>query len=208
MKSLDLSLYLVLDAQSCETFTRLITVAEQALAAGITVLQLRSHHPDWTKRFFYDTACTLKPLCATYQVPFIINDEVDIALAVDADGVHIGQEDLPPERVRQLIGADKILGLSTHNLEQACAVNNNLVDYIGMGPVYPTRSKQKPDPVLGLSGLADIIRAKSLPGVAIGGINAENVEAVRALHPDGIAVISAICQADDIALAVQKLSGK
>lgn len=205
MRDIDLSLYLVLDAQSCETQTRLIEVAQQALQAGISVLQLRSHHPDWSKRLFYDTASILKPLCQTYHVPFIINDEVDIALAIDADGVHIGQNDLPPSLVRRLIGENKILGLSTHTPNQANAIDKTIIDYIGMGPVYPTTSKKKPDPTLGLSGLREIIAIKAVPGVAIGGITPQNIHEVRACKPDGIAVIRAICQAHNIADVVAKL---
>lgn len=205
MRNIDLSLYLVLDAEVCRTQKHLLEIAQAALASGITVLQLRSHHPEWSKRIWYDTASLLKPLCAAHNVPFIINDEIDIALAIDADGVHIGQEDLPPAVVRRLIGEDKILGLSIHNLAQAKSVDERLIDYIGIGPVYPTASKQKPDPVLGLEGLNGIVAIKTVPGVAIGGITAANVQQVRACQPDGIAVISAICKAENIPEAVQAL---
>lgn len=205
MRTIDLSLYLVLDAQACGNQARLLTVAREALAAGITVLQLRSHHPDWTKRIWYEVANALKPLCANYHVPFIINDEVDIALAVGSDGVHIGQDDLPPSVVRKLIGEDAILGLSTHNINQVNAVDNHVVDYIGMGPVFTTFSKAKPDPTIGEESLRAMVEAKNLPAVAIGGINQNNVTAIRQINPEGIAVISAICQAENIAQAVDAL---
>lgn len=124
MRTIDLSLYLVLDAQACGNQDRLLTVAREALAAGVTVLQLRSHHPDWTKRVWYDIASILKPLCIAHHVPFIINDEVDVALAVGSDGVHIGQDDLPPTVVRRMIGENMILGLSTHNVMQVREVDS------------------------------------------------------------------------------------
>ena len=204
-KTLDLSLYLVLDAQSCGNQERLLQVATQALAVGVSILQLRSHHPEWTKRIWLDTARQVKELCAQYDVPFIVNNEIDIALAVDADGLHIGHDDLPPEIARQLLGEHKILGLSTHNAAQAQAADTRIVDYIGMGPVYSTQSKAVPDPVLGLAGLREIIAVKNLPGVAIGGIDCSNAAQVRACGGEGIAVISAICRAEDIAQAVHQL---
>lgn len=204
-QSIDLSLYLVLDAQSCATTERLLFVAEQALAAGVSILQLRSHHPDWHKRRWLDMASQVKTLCGDYHVPFIINNEIDIALAVDADGLHIGQEDLPADVARRLLGEQKILGLSTHNVQQAAAVDSRIVDYIGMGPVFSTASKAVPDPVLGLQGLREIIAAKSVAGVAIGGIDASNAQAVRACGGEGIAVISAICRAENVAEAVSVL---
>ena len=130
---------------------------------------------------------------------------MDIALAVGADGVHIGQSDLPAAVVRRLIGNERILGLSTHSVAQVQAVDSGIVDYIGMGPVFPTRSKADADPAIGLDGLAAMVAAKRLPGVAIGGINTDNVAAVRAVNPDGIAVIGAICGAADALAATQAL---
>ena len=179
--------------------------ADAALQGGISVLQLRGHKTAWNKRDWYDTALALQPRCAAHGVPFIINDQVDIALAVGADGVHIGQSDLPPAVVRRLIGPEKILGLSTHSVAQVQAVDTDIVDYIGIGPVFPTRSKADADPAIGLDGLAAIVAAKPLPGVAIGGINTDNVARVRAVNPDGIAVIGAICGVVDILGATQSL---
>ena len=203
MNTINLHLYLVLDAATCGE--RLLEVADAALQGGISVLQLRGHKTAWNKRDWYDTALALQPRCAAHGVPFIINDQVDIALAVGADGVHIGQSDLPPAVVRRLIGPEKILGLSTHSVAQVQAVDTDIVDYIGIGPVFPTRSKADADPAIGLDGLAAIVAAKPLPGVAIGGINADNVARVRAVNPDGIAVIGAICGAADILGATQAL---
>ena len=203
MNACNLHLYLVLDATACGE--RLLAVAEAALQGGVSVLQLRGHKTAWSKRVWYDTALAVKALCAAHQVPFIINDQVDIALAVGADGVHIGQSDLPAAEVRRLIGNERILGLSTHSVAQVQAVDSGIVDYIGMGPVFPTRSKADADPAIGLDGLAAMVATKRLPGVAIGGINTDNVAAVRAVNPDGIAVIGAICGAADALAATQAL---
>ena len=152
MNACNLHLYLVLDAAACGE--RLLAVAEAALQGGVSVLQLRGHKTAWSKRVWYDTALAVKARCAAHQVPFIINDQVDIALAVGADGVHIGQSDLPAAVVRRLIGNERILGLSTHSVAQVQAVDSGIVDYIGMGPVFPTRSKADADPAIGLDGLA------------------------------------------------------
>ena len=203
MNACNLHLYLALDAAACGE--RLLAVAEAALQGGVSVLQLRGHKTAWSKRVWYDTALAVKARCAAHQVPFIINDQVDIALAVGADGVHIGQSDLPAAVVRRLIGNERILGLSTHSVAQVQAVDSGIVDYIGMGPVFPTRSKADADPAIGLDGLAAMVAAKRLPGVAIGGINTDNVAAVRAINPDGIAVIGAICGAADALAATQAL---
>ena len=202
MNACNLHLYLVLDAACGE---RLLAVAAAALQGGVSVLQLRGHKTAWSKRVWYDTALAVKARCTAHQVPFIINDQVDIALAVGADGVHIGQSDLPAAVVRRLIGNERILGLSTHSVAQVQAVDSGIVDYIGMGPVFPTRSKADADPAIGLDGLAAMVAAKRLPGVAIGGINTDNVAAVRAVNPDGIAVIGAICGAADALAATQAL---
>ena len=126
-------------------------------------------------------------------------------MAVDADGVHVGQGDLPVSVVRRLLGADKIIGLSTHNVAQVQAVDSGIVDYIGMGPVFATQSKKDADPVIGLDGLRAMVAAKTLPGVAIGGIKSEHASDIRAINPDGIAVISAICGQQDINAAVRAL---
>nr|WP_314382492.1 thiamine phosphate synthase [uncultured Cardiobacterium sp.] len=203
MNACNLHLYLVLDAAACGE--RLLAVAEAALQGGVSVLQLRGHKTAWSKRVWYDTALAVKARCVAHQVPFIINDQVDIALAVGADGVHIGQSDLPAAVVRRLIGNERILGLSTHSVAQVQEVDSGIVDYIGMGPVFPTRSKADADPAIGLDGLAAMVAAKRLPGVAIGGINTDNVAAVRAINPDGIAVIGAICGAADALVATQAL---
>lgn len=204
-RPLDLSLYLVLDSEACNTQENLLRVAEAALAAGITALQLRCYHRSWNKRLHYQTALALKRLCAACQVPLMINNELDVALAVDADGVHIGQGDLPAVVARRLLGAEKIIGLSTSTVAQVKQANTLPVNYIGMGPVYPTASKADAAPVIGLDILGEMVAEKTMPGVAIGGIDTDNVAEVRKTGADGIAVISAICTAPDIAAAVAQL---
>lgn len=203
MKTFDLHLYLVLDAITCGE--RLLATAEEALASGVTILQLRGDKNYWGKREWYEAALALKPLCAGAGVPLIINDQVDIALAVDADGVHVGQGDLPVAVVRRLIGQEKILGLSTHGVAEVAAVDTGIVDYIGMGPVFPTQSKKDAAPAIGVDGLRAMVAAKRLPGVAIGGIKAEHAAEIRAVNPDGIAVISAICGQKDVVAVTKAL---
>lgn len=204
-RPLDLSLYLVLDSEACKTQENLLRVAEAALAAGISILQLRCYHRAWNKRLRYQTALELKRLCVACRVPLIINNELDVALAVDADGVHIGQSDLPAVVVRHLLGTEKIIGLSTSTVAQVKQANTLPVNYIGMGPVYPTASKADAAPVIGLDILGTMVAEKTMPGVAIGGIGTDNVAGVRKIGADGIAVISAICTAPDIAAAVAQL---
>ena len=156
----------------------------------------------------YYNCAAIKPPGTTATgttLPWHYNRAVPRMVCVGADGVHIGQSDLPPAVVRRLIGPEKILGLSTHSVAQVQAVDTDIVDYIGIGPVFPTRSKADADPAIGLDGLAAIVAAKPLPGVAIGGINTDNVARVRAVNPDGIAVIGAICGVVDILGATQSL---
>lgn len=203
---LNLNLYLVLDAAVCGSRERLLHTARAALDSGVSVLQLRGHKTAWSKRDWYEVALALKPLCAAACVPFIINDQLDIALAVDADGLHIGQQDLPAAVARRLLGRDKILGLSTHHPAQAQAADPAVVDYIGIGPVYATASKADAQAPLGLDGLAAMVAVKRAPAVAIGGINAACAPAVRQINPEGIAVISAICAQADVAAAVARLN--
>ncbi len=205
MNGIDLSLYLVLDAEVCGTGKRMLEVAEEAAEAGVSVIQLRGHKTKWSKRDWFVMALALKKICLRHHIPLIINDQVDIALASKADGVHVGQNDLPVGVVRELIGGGRILGLSTHTLAQVMVADPKIVDYIGIGPIYPTSSKKDAEAVVGLSLLAEMIAVKRVPAVAIGGINGERVGVVRAINSDGIAVISAICAQKNIKEAVKRL---
>lgn len=202
---LDLSLYLVLDPRRCKGIEGLVDTTLQAVNNGATVIQLRAE-PDWKKRQWYDAALALKKALQPYNVPLIINDQIDVALAIDADGVHIGQKDLPPDIVRKLIGKNKWLGLSVSNLQQLQSVPVELVDYIGVGPVFPTTSKPDADPHLGVEKLRELMRNKPCPTVAIGGITAEAIKDIMGTGVDGIAVVSAICGQENPAEATKLLA--
>lgn len=200
-QAIDYSLYLVTDQDILQGRNFLSSV-EEALAGGVTLLQLREKN--LSSRDFYLLALRLKDLCRQYQVPFIINDRMDIMLAVDADGLHIGQEDIPVEIARRIIGKDKLLGYSVGSVKEAWG-GAEYADYLGAGTVFPTNSKSDIGQPIGTEGLQAIRKAVSLPIVAIGGINNENLQAVKASGVDGIAVISAILGRKDIKSASQEL---
>jgi len=150
----------------------------------------------------YEEAVPLRKLAAELGVLFIVNDRCDLALAVDADGVHLGQEDLPLELARKVMGPDKLIGISTHNPAQARAASAGKPDYLGFGPIFKPGSKQDHDPVVGIEGLRAIRALTALPIFAIGGITVENVGEVMRAGTNGVAVISAILKAQDIKQAV------
>ncbi|WP_161821392.1 thiamine phosphate synthase [Sporotomaculum syntrophicum] len=183
------SLYLVTDRAILEG-RDLYHAVEAALQGGVTLVQLREKHT--SSRDFYQIALGLKDLTCKYQVPLLINDRLDIALAVDADGIHIGQEDLPLQVVREMLGPQKIVGYSVANIEEAVYGERNGADYLGAGPVYATQTKSTPIEPLGVEGLRSIKEAVSIPVVGIGGINVRNVSQVRRSGVDGISVVSAI----------------
>jgi thiamine-phosphate pyrophosphorylase len=198
--SIDLSLYLVLDPDLCGGPAAMVQTARLAAANGATVVQLRA--PKWKKRQWLETALELKSVLAPFAVPLIINDHVDIALAVDAEGVHVGQDDFPVAAARRLLGADKILGLSVSNLAKLEVVPEG-VDYLGIGPVYPTGTKLDAADVLGVQRLGELVAVSRWPVVAIGGINAANCAPIFSAGAKGVAVVSAICgQNDPVAATV------
>ncbi|MDR0578403.1 MAG: thiamine phosphate synthase [Candidatus Accumulibacter sp.] len=203
-KTLDLSLYLVLDPDLCGGPEGMVRTARLAAASGATVVQLRA--PGWKKRQWLETAIALKAALRPFGVPLIVNDHVDVALAMDADGVHVGQEDLPPAEARRLIGPDKILGLSVSSAAHLAGVPDG-VDYLGVGPVYPTGTKPDAAPVLGVAALAGRVASARLPVVAIGGIRGDNCAALFAAGARGVAVVSAICGQPDPAAATLALRG-
>lgn len=176
------------------TDTRLsgLSHAEQVarlIDGGATFLQLREkrHSP----RDFYSEAEEALGIARARGARLIINDRVDIALALRADGVHLGQDDLPPEAARRVLGSRAIIGFSTHNLEQARAAARLPVDYIAIGPIFPTSSKDDPDPAVGLEGLSRVRRVTgTIPLVAIGGINRENARQALDAGADSVAIIS------------------
>jgi len=202
---LDLSLYLVLDPVQCGGHARALEVTRAALDGGVTTVQLRA--PEWHKRAWLELALDLLPLTRQYGVALIINDHVDVALAAGADGVHIGQNDLPPEVARKLLGARALIGLSVSNDEQVDHANTlgAMIDYVGVGPVFDTPTKPDASAACGIDGLAVLCARSVHPTVAIGGIQLHNAADVKRARPGGIAVVSAICTAVDPRLAAQRL---
>ena len=203
MKSFNLHLYLVTD-EAAKCRHSLLETVRKAVDGGVTIVQYRSTNPD--AGTCYREALPIRDFLAARGIPFIVNNRIDLALALDADGVHIGQRDLPVPSVRAMIGPNKILGLSVSNMDQLRAVDASLVDYLGMGPVFPTISKLNAPPVLGVEGFAALASRSPLPVVAIGGVNAATVPCLSELDVDGAAVVSAIFAADDIEAATRELS--
>lgn len=190
---MDLRLYAVTDRSYLKGIT-LIEAVEKAIKGGATVVQLREKQID--SRGFYELALKVKEITTRYNVPLIINDRVDIALAVDADGVHVGQEDLPADIVRRIIGPKKLLGVSAKTIEEAVKAQRDGADYIGAGAVYPTPTKPESD-AIGTEGVKMIKDAVDIPVIAIGGITRENVyELISDTGIDGVAVVSAIFAGD------------
>ncbi len=150
-------------------------------------------------------AAVLCPLVQKGGGIFIVNDRVDVAKAIGADGVHLGQEDLPLADARAILGPGKLIGISTHTLAQAVEAESGGVDYIGFGPIFPTATKENPGPVVGVDGLREVRARVRIPVVAIGGITAKNAGDVRAAGADGVAVVSAVLAAADPKAAIAKL---
>ena len=199
--NIDYTLYLVTDRDLMSTPT-LEEAVKQAIIGGCTLVQLREKDTD--SRNFYCTALQVKKITSKYNIPFIINDRLDIALAVDADGVHIGQSDLPASVVRRIIGPDKILGVSTSTLQQALQAKADGADYLGVGAMFTTSTKLNAASVK-LETLEEIKKQTALPVVAIGGINAATLPQLKGSSIDGIAVVSAIIASNDITNASRQM---
>ncbi|WNG59295.1 thiamine phosphate synthase [Archangium gephyra] len=198
----DLSVYLVTD-RLLSRGRALVDVVLSAVRGGATVVQLREKEGSARETLELGRALLhgLRPL----GVPLIVNDRVDLALALGADGVHVGQGDLPPEVARRLMGPDALVGLSITGAADLPTLDPAVVDYAGVGPIFPTGSKADATPALGLEELARLRRLLPVPIVAIGGITAANAPAVIAAGADGVSVVSAICSADDCELAASAL---
>ncbi|WED24745.1 thiamine phosphate synthase [Vibrio sp. JC009] len=184
-------LYLVTDEQ--QDLPTTIKVVEQAVAGGVTIVQVREKHSDI--RVFINKAKAIKQVLQGTNVPLVINDRVDVALAVDADGVHLGQSDMPAELARQLLGEDKIIGLSVESQKQLEEAKSLPVDYLGLSAIFATPTKTDIKKEWGIDGLKAAVKQSTLPVVAIGGINASNIQAVAGTGVEGIALVSAICHA-------------
>ena len=175
---------------------------EKAIKGGVTFIQLREKKLD--QESFLNEAIKIQKLCRKYNIPFVINDNVEIARKIDADGVHVGQSDMKAKNVRAIFGADKILGVSAQTVEQAILAEKEGADYLGVGAVFPTGSKADAEDV-SLDTLKEICSAVNIPVVAIGGIGADNVSKLENSGISGIAVISAIFAAEDIESATKNL---
>lgn len=193
-----LRVYLVTDQASLRDRT-LTDVVMAAVQGGVTCVQLREK--SLCTRDFVALACTLKHLLSPLNVPLVINDRVDVALACAADGVHLGQSDMPPALARQLLPAHVFLGLSVESMADVTGGIPAGVDYLGVSPVFDTPTKTNTAPAWGLQGLRQLRAVTALPLVAIGGIHLKNALGVLAAGADGLAVVSAICSADDPRLA-------
>ena len=197
----DYTLYLVTDRELMSSASVEESVT-QAIAGGCTVIQLREK--SLSSRDFYEVARLVREITSQSSVPFLVNDRLDIALAVDADGVHVGQEDLPCGAVRRIMGDDKIVGVSVSNLPEALAARDAGADYLGVGAMYATGTKTDAD-ITSMDELKRIRAAIDLPLVVIGGINADTVPNFKGTGIDGIAVVSAIVAQPDVAGAAGKL---
>lgn len=178
---------------------------EEALAAGVTLFQFREKGEGaLTGTAYEEFARACQALCKQYKVPFIVNDDVDLAILLQADGVHIGQSDRNCAEVRKKVGANQWIGVSANTCEQAQQAVNDGANYIGVGPVYATSTKRDTEPVLGVAGLQEIAQAVSCPLVAIGGITVERTPAIIQAGADGVSVISAIASSPTISSTVHQ----
>jgi thiamine-phosphate pyrophosphorylase len=193
-------LYIILDPSVCPArpLTEVLTAAAEA---GASIFQYRNKTASMKEA--YAEALALRQAAAKAGVLFIVNDRCDLALAVDADGVHLGEGDLPLDLARKVMGQDKLIGISTHNPDQVRKATAGKPDYLGFGPIFKPGSKQGHDPVVGLEGLRAMRPLTSLPVFAIGGIQIDQVGEVTRFGANGVAVISAIMKAPDISHAVK-----
>lgn len=180
-------------------------VLKEAVAGGITMFQFREKGTGaLTAQVRFNLGRRLQKICHANGVPFIVNDDIDLAIALDADGIHVGQDDTPVLAIRQLLGEDKIVGVSAHSLAEAQQAIADGADYLGIGPIYPTSSKEDAQAVRGTSVIEEIRNSGiTIPLVGIGGITVHNAAPVFAAGADGISVISAIAGAEDITLAAR-----
>lgn len=202
MRREDLRLYLVTD-RPLSLGRDIDWIVEEAVKGGATMVQLREK--DCSTREFIELAAKLMETLKPLGIPLLINDRIDVALAVDADGVHIGQSDMPYKTARALLGPDKIIGLSVENMEDIRVANELDVDYVGISPVYSTHTKTDTAAPFGLEGLREAVKLSIHPTVAIGGINMKTAKDVMACGTDGIAVVSAIVSADSPCEAARNL---
>jgi thiamine-phosphate pyrophosphorylase len=199
--NVDYKLYLVTDREVLKS-KNLTSAIEEGIRGGVTLVQLREK--DLTSLEFYNTAIKVKEITDKYNIPLIVNDRLDIALAIDAAGLHVGQEDMPAPVARRLLGPEKILGVSAATMEEAEKAEKDGADYIGVGAIFPTSTKDDARSV-SVELLKEIKARVSIPVVAIGGINSKNVKLINTTNIDGIAVVSDILGKEDIKIAAEEL---
>lgn len=195
-------LYVIVDAAVARGRS-LVEVARAALEGGAEIIQLRAK--EWSAREMLEVGGALLGLCRCYGVPFLVNDRADVAWALGADGVHLGQDDLPLPVARRLLGQGKIIGISVDTLDEALKAQEDGADYVSLGPIFPTSTKRDTGPVVGLEGLAKVRCGVQVPLVAIGGINQANAASVLAAGADTVAVIGAVVGAEDVRAATARL---
>ena len=198
----DYSIYLVTD-EGCLQGRALLDCVREALEGGVTLVQYRAKTASSAE--MYAEALQLKALCDSFNVPLIINDRLDIAMAVGAAGVHLGQDDLPCAAARRILGEDYLIGVSAHNPAEAKAALQSGADYLGCGAVFGTATKADVKK-LGTEGLTAICREKGLPVVGIGGVTADNYREVRVAGADGAAIVSGILAQPDIRTTVRAIA--
>lgn len=201
MKYINYSLYLVTERSLLQGI-ELEQAVEEAILGGTTLVQLREKNISTME--FYKIAVDIKKITDKYNVPLIIDDRLDIALAVDAAGIHVGQSDMPCEIARKLVGKDKIVGVSAHTVEEALKAQKDGADYLGVGAVFPTGTKKDAIDV-SMETLKEIVQKVNIPVVAIGGVNQDNVDKLADTGIDGISVISAILGKKDVRKAAKEL---
>jgi thiamine-phosphate pyrophosphorylase len=203
--SINLDLYLVTD-RDLSMGRSLDWVVEKAVKGGVTIVQLREK--DLETRDFIEEAQRIQKILKPYNIPLLINDRVDVALAIGADGVHLGQSDMPYHMARKILGNEAIIGLSVESIEQAKEANLYDVDYIAISPVFTTPTKEELTQELGIEGVKEITRLSKHPAVGIGSIKAHNAQDIIQAGADGVAVVSGICSADDPEKAASELREK
>jgi thiamine-phosphate pyrophosphorylase len=202
MKPIDWRLCLIADAEAAGNRS-LVSIIQKAVEAGTTLVQVRGKKLSTPQ--FLNLALAACEFCKSRDIPLIINDRIDIALACDADGVHLGQEDIPLSFARKILGNQRLIGVSVNTVKEAHEAEAKGASYLGVGPIYDTLSKEEIGPILYLEGLRKIRKKVQIPILAVGGIQAENARDVISSGADGLAVISAIMGSEDIAEATSRL---
>lgn len=194
-------LYLVTDSTGLSE-DEFLKKVENAILGGVTILQLREK--DKTTREYIDLGRKVHEITAKYDIPLIIDDRIDVAMAIDAEGVHLGQSDMPVDIARKILGKNKIIGATTKTVEQALEAYRNGADYLGVGAIYPTTTKVK-TVLTSVDTLRDICKAVPIPANAIGGLNKDNIQVLKGVPIAGICVVTAIMKAPDSRTAASEL---